>query len=53
MGDGKTRFTVRWATHKAAEEEQKTFDSPQMRGGMRQGWGGTMDQLAAYLANGK
>jgi uncharacterized protein YndB with AHSA1/START domain len=53
LGNGKTRFTVRWATYKATEEEQKTFDSPQMRDGMTQGWGGTMDQLGAYLAKAK
>lgn len=45
---GKTKFTVTWHTLDATEEEQKTFDS--MHDSMKQGWGGTMDQLAAYLA---
>ncbi|MEA2976673.1 MAG: hypothetical protein QOF19_2193 [Alphaproteobacteria bacterium] len=44
---GKTKFTVRWATYNASEEEQKTFDAG--HASMTQGWGGTMDQLAAYL----
>ncbi len=45
---GKTRFTVRWSPHNASEEERKTFDSS--HGGMTQGWGGTLEQLAVYLA---
>ena len=45
---GKTKFTVRWQPHNASAEEQKTFDT--MHHSMTQGWGGTMDQLAAYLA---
>jgi uncharacterized protein YndB with AHSA1/START domain len=48
VSGGKTRFTVRWSAHKASEEERKTFDTS--HDSMRQGWGGTMDQLAAYLA---
>jgi uncharacterized protein YndB with AHSA1/START domain len=48
---GKTRFTVRWSALEASEEEQKTFDTS--HDNMRQGWGGTMDQLAAYLAKAK
>ncbi len=50
---GKTKFTVRWQTLDATEEEQQTFDSPQSRQSMTNGWGGTMDQLAAVLANAK
>jgi uncharacterized protein YndB with AHSA1/START domain len=46
---GKTKFTIRWSTHDATEEERKTFDSK--HDDMRQGWGGTMDQLAEYLAS--
>jgi len=46
---GKTKFTVRWQTLDATAEEQKTFDT--MHDSMTQGWGGTMDQLAAYLAS--
>ena len=49
--DGKTKFTVRWQTLNATAEEQKTFDN--MRDSMTQGWGGTMEQLAAYLASAK
>jgi uncharacterized protein YndB with AHSA1/START domain len=44
---GKTKFTVRWQTLGATPEEQQTFDT--MHDSMTQGWGGTMDQLAAYL----
>jgi uncharacterized protein YndB with AHSA1/START domain len=47
-GAGKTKFTIRWRTHNATAEEQKTFDAGQES--MRMGWGGTMDQLTAYLA---
>jgi uncharacterized protein YndB with AHSA1/START domain len=45
---GKTKFTVRWSPHDATEEEQKTFDAG--HASMTGGWGGTMDQLEAYLA---
>lgn len=45
---GKTKFTIRWSPYNAAAEEQKTFDAG--HGSMTQGWGGTLDQLAAYLA---
>ena len=45
---GKTKFTVRWAPHEATDEERETFDAG--RDSMTQGWGGTMDQLAGYLA---
>jgi uncharacterized protein YndB with AHSA1/START domain len=47
--DGRTRFTVRWSPHNATKEERETFDSPEMRIGMTNGWAGTMDQLEAYL----
>jgi uncharacterized protein YndB with AHSA1/START domain len=46
--DGKTTMTVRWMPHNATDEERATFDSS--HDSMRQGWGGTMDQLDAYLA---
>ena len=46
---GKTRLTVQWVPHDSASElERKTFDEG--RESMKQGWGGTMDQFAAYLA---
>jgi uncharacterized protein YndB with AHSA1/START domain len=46
--DGKTTLTVRWAPHNATEAERNTFATSHES--MRQGWTGTMDQLAAYLA---
>ena len=45
---GKTKVTVRSSAHNATEEERKTFDAG--RGSMQQGWTGTLDQLADYLA---
>lgn len=45
---GKTKFTIRWSPHNATEVERKMFDSSHV--GMRASWGGTLDQLAAYLA---
>lgn len=48
---GKTKFTVRWQTLDATAEEQKTFDT--MHDSMKQGWGGTMDNLETYLAKSK
>jgi uncharacterized protein YndB with AHSA1/START domain len=45
---GKTKVTIRWSPYNASEDEQKTFDAS--HDSMRQGWGGTMDQLAEYLA---
>ena len=44
----KTEVSVRWSPHEATAEEQATFDG--MHDSMRQGWGGTFDQLADYLA---
>lgn len=45
---GKTKFTVNWSPLNATEEERATFAAG--HGSMTQGWTGTMDQLAAYLA---
>ena len=45
---GKTKLTIRWSPHNATEEERKTFDAGQ--DSMRQGWGGTLEKLTAYLA---
>jgi len=45
---GKTRFTVRWSTLNATEEERATFVAG--HASMQQGWGGTLDKLAVYLA---
>jgi len=44
---GGTLITVRWIPTNATELERKTFEDG--RDGMRQGWGGTFDQFAAYL----
>jgi uncharacterized protein YndB with AHSA1/START domain len=46
--DGKTRFTVRWSPLNASAEERATFAAG--HASMQQGWGGTLDKLAAYLA---
>ena len=43
-----TLITVRWIPTHATELERKTFEDG--RDGMKQGWGGTFDQFAAYLA---
>jgi uncharacterized protein YndB with AHSA1/START domain len=45
---GKTKVTVRWVPHNATDEERKTFDTS--HASMNQGWTGTLDQLAGYLA---
>ena len=44
---GRTKFTVRWSPLNASEEEQATFAAG--HDSMKQGWGGTLDKLAAYL----
>lgn len=46
--DGKTTVTVNWAPLNPSDEERKTFDSAHEV--MNQGWGGSFDQLADYLA---
>lgn len=46
--NGRTTATVRWLPLNATEEECRTFDAA--RDGMVQGWTGTFNQLAAYLA---
>jgi len=48
--DGKTMLTVQWVPVNATEEERKTFD--EAHASMQQGWTGTMDQLADYVAKG-
>mgnify|MGYP001203847353 FL=1 len=47
QGD-KTKITVRWAPHAATELERKTFAEGMQS--MQQGWTGTFDQFAGYLA---
>jgi len=45
---GRTRVTVEWMPIAASETELRVFD--QGRDSMTQGWGGTLEQLVAYLA---
>jgi uncharacterized protein YndB with AHSA1/START domain len=45
---GRTTVTITWVPHDSTEAERKTFDAGRVS--MQQGWGGTLDQLAAYLA---
>ena len=44
----KTRVSVTWLPHNATEAELQTFEKG--RESMKQGWTGTFDQFAAYLA---
>jgi uncharacterized protein YndB with AHSA1/START domain len=44
----KTRLTVRASAFEATDEEVRTFEEG--RESMKAGWGGTIDQLEAYLA---
>ena len=44
---GKTKVTVNWIPHEASAAERKVFEAG--RPSMTQGWGGTLDQLEAYL----
>jgi len=44
---GKTKVSIRWLPHEASETERKVFEAG--RPSMTQGWGGTLDQLEAYL----
>jgi uncharacterized protein YndB with AHSA1/START domain len=46
--NGQTEVTVRWVPYQATETEGKAFTAG--RDGMKQGWGGTFDQLTDYLA---
>jgi uncharacterized protein YndB with AHSA1/START domain len=46
--DGHTRLTVQWSLMEATEAERETFENA--REDMKQGWTGTMDQFADYLA---
>lgn len=47
--DGKTTVTVTWVPHESPAGERKTFDDN--HSSMQGGWGGTFDQLGAYLCN--
>ncbi len=46
--DGKTKITIRWSPLNASEAERKVFHDGMP--GMEKGWGGTFEQLEAYLA---
>lgn len=46
--DGKTALTIHWAPQHASELEIKAFKEG--HGSIQQGWGGTLDQLTAWLA---
>ena len=48
---GKTKVTIRWSPLNASDEERATFDAG--HASMQQGWSGTFEQLAAYLASAK
>ena len=45
---GKTKLTIEWSPLDPTDAERKTFDTS--HDGMKQGWTGTFDQLAEYLA---
>ena len=49
QGPRQTRVTVTWLPHEASEAERKTFEEG--RDSMKQGWGGTLEQLAGYLGS--
>jgi uncharacterized protein YndB with AHSA1/START domain len=46
--DGRTTVTLKWSAYHATAEEQKVFDAN--HDSMNQGWGGSFEQLTAYLA---
>ena len=47
-GEGKTEVTVSWQPHRSDDAGHATFEAA--RAGMVQGFAGTFDKLAAYLA---
>ena len=46
--DGKTTLTIKWSPLNATDQERQAFDGA--RDSMTQGWTGTFEQLAEYLA---
>jgi uncharacterized protein YndB with AHSA1/START domain len=46
--NGKTTATIEWVPIDPTPEERQTFENA--HDSMRQGWGGTFDQLAEYLS---
>lgn len=49
LGGDRTRMAVEWAPYNATPEQQRVFE--EAMAGMQQGWGGTFDKLAGYLAS--
>lgn len=49
--DGKTKVTIEWVAHNATDTQCRTFKDGAPS--MQQGWGGSLDQLAAFLAEGR
>jgi len=47
--EGRTTLTMKGVPINATESERKAFEAG--RGSMQQGWTGTLDQFAAYLAD--
>ncbi|HEU5176035.1 MAG TPA: SRPBCC domain-containing protein [Burkholderiales bacterium] len=47
QGPKETMVSISWIPHDATEAERRTFEEG--RPSMTQGWGGTLDQLEAYL----
>ncbi len=45
--DGKTNISVDWSAYEASEIERKTFEEG--ADGMKQGWGGTFEQLETFF----
>ncbi len=48
--DGKTTVSLEWTAHNATELERQTFFEG--KDSMNKGWGGTFEQLEAFLAKG-
>jgi uncharacterized protein YndB with AHSA1/START domain len=46
--EGKSTLTLQWVPLNATESERQTFEDGM--DSMKQGWTGTLDQLAVYLA---
>jgi len=46
--DGRTTVTILWLPYEASEAEWQTFEAG--RESMKLGWGGTLEQLGAYVA---
>ncbi len=48
--DGKTTISLQWTAYNATEQERQTFFEG--KDSMNKGWGGTFEQLEAFLAKG-